>query len=200
MAEEPRLPTEVDAGAEAITRVAQDVVPALISRLAASELGELEVAQHGWRVRLRRDVSARAVPGDGRGRAAAGHTGQHAGHTGQHPGSHGPAHPSGTHAGSGHSAAANAASQAAAVSRSAVVRRAAVAPAVGYFAPREGLAKGQAVRSGDLLGAIDVLGVTQPVLAPTDGVVGRILASVGEAVEYGQELVRVDGMEPLVES
>jgi biotin carboxyl carrier protein len=51
-----------------------------------------------------------------------------------------------------------------------------------------------------VLGLIDVLGVTQPVVAPADGVIGRVLASAGEAVEYGQELVRIDGIERLVES
>ncbi|MEO8626327.1 MAG: biotin/lipoyl-containing protein [Candidatus Limnocylindrales bacterium] len=43
-----------------IARVADEVVPALIERLASSELGELEVRQDGWRVRLRR-----AMNGDG---------------------------------------------------------------------------------------------------------------------------------------
>jgi acetyl-CoA carboxylase biotin carboxyl carrier protein len=35
-------------------RLADEVVPALIKRLGSSELGELEVRQDGWRVRLRR--------------------------------------------------------------------------------------------------------------------------------------------------
>ncbi len=40
-----------------IARLANEVVPALIERLAASNLGELEVRQDGWRVRLRRAVN-----------------------------------------------------------------------------------------------------------------------------------------------
>jgi biotin carboxyl carrier protein len=81
-----------------------------------------------------------------------------------------------------------------------VVRRTALSPAVGYFTPRGGLSTGLAVRSGDALGSVDVLGVPQSVLAPVDGVVGRVLVTSGEAVEYGQELVRIDGIERLVES
>ncbi len=37
-----------------------------------------------------------------------------------------------------------------------------------------------------------MLGVRQEVVAPADGVVGRYLAEAGEAVEYGQELVRLE--------
>jgi biotin carboxyl carrier protein len=33
----------------------EEILPALIARLRASRLGELEVRSHGWRVRLRRD-------------------------------------------------------------------------------------------------------------------------------------------------
>jgi biotin carboxyl carrier protein len=195
VAEKPGVPPageDVDSGAEAIARVAAEVLPTLIARIAASDLGELEVAQAGWRVRLRRDLGpvrangAMASPGSGP------HVGSHVG------GSHGSGvtHGTGSHA----TAGTGSAQASATANRSSVVRRAAIAPAVGYFTQREGLATGQAVRSGDVLGTIDVLGVTQPVLAPTDGVVGRILASVGEAVEYGQELVRIDGIERLVES
>jgi pyruvate/2-oxoglutarate dehydrogenase complex dihydrolipoamide acyltransferase (E2) component len=37
-----------------------------------------------------------------------------------------------------------------------------------------------------------VLGVRQEVVAPADGFVGRFLAEPGQAVEYGQELVRLE--------
>lgn len=40
--------------------LAEDVVPALIARLRASRLGELEVRSGSWRVRLRRDPAATA--------------------------------------------------------------------------------------------------------------------------------------------
>lgn len=71
-------------------------------------------------------------------------------------------------------------------------RRVATSPAVGYFSPLDGLSSGHPVRSGDLLGHVDVLGVRQEVVAPMDGIVVRVLAEAGQAVEYGEELVRVD--------
>ena len=76
-------------------------------------------------------------------------------------------------------------------------RRIASSPAVGYFLPRDGLAAGQVIKQGDIVGHVEVLGVRQDVVAPLDGVVGRIMATAGEAVEYGQELVRIDGLERL---
>jgi multidrug efflux pump subunit AcrA (membrane-fusion protein) len=48
------------------------------------------------------------------------------------------------------------------------------------------------VRSGDKIGTVDVLGVQQDVVSPVDGIIGSSLAEAGEAVEYGQELVRIE--------
>jgi biotin carboxyl carrier protein len=48
------------------------------------------------------------------------------------------------------------------------------------------------VRSGDRIGTVDVLGVKQDVTSPVDGIIGSSLVEVGEAVEYGQELVRIE--------
>lgn len=44
-----------------IALLAQEVVPALIERLASSDLGEFEVRQDGWRVRLRRGPNGDAI-------------------------------------------------------------------------------------------------------------------------------------------
>jgi pyruvate/2-oxoglutarate dehydrogenase complex dihydrolipoamide acyltransferase (E2) component len=66
---------------------------------------------------------------------------------------------------------------------------------VGYFTPRGTLAVGQSIRAGDVVGHVDVLGVPVDVVAPADGRLGRLYAAAGEAVEYGQELVRIDGVE-----
>ncbi len=71
-------------------------------------------------------------------------------------------------------------------------RQLARSPAVGYFAPLEATVRGRAVRAGDVLGHVEVLGVRQEVVAPADGVVARVLAETGQAVEYGQELVRLE--------
>ena len=43
---------------EGLESLAEEVLPALIARLRASRLGELEVRTEGWRVRLRRDPTA----------------------------------------------------------------------------------------------------------------------------------------------
>ncbi len=48
---------DVGNGLEALT---EDVLPALIARLRASHLGELEVRTGEWRIRLRRDPKATA--------------------------------------------------------------------------------------------------------------------------------------------
>jgi pyruvate/2-oxoglutarate dehydrogenase complex dihydrolipoamide acyltransferase (E2) component len=54
------------------------------------------------------------------------------------------------------------------------------------------VAVGRIVRSGDTLGYVDVLGVRQDVVAPVDGVLMRLLAEPGQAVEYGQGLAFVE--------
>src|ERR1700690_1993770 len=54
---------------EAIARLADDLLPALIAKLAASGLGEIEVREGGWKARLRMPAVA-AVPV---ARAAEGH-------------------------------------------------------------------------------------------------------------------------------
>jgi biotin carboxyl carrier protein len=63
---------------------------------------------------------------------------------------------------------------------------------VGIFHPGPKAASGTRVRSGDALGTVDVLGVRQDVTAPADGVVGQTLVEAGMAVEYGQELIRLE--------
>jgi acetyl-CoA carboxylase biotin carboxylase subunit len=79
-------------------------------------------------------------------------------------------------------------------------------PAVGIYQPRRDLAVGMRVRSGDRIGAVNVLGVNQDVVSPVDGIIGSSLAEAGEAVEYGQELVRIElpesspGRRPVVRS
>jgi biotin carboxyl carrier protein len=63
---------------------------------------------------------------------------------------------------------------------------------VGIFQPRKDLTAGARVRAGDRLGAVDMLGVAQEVVAPMDGVVGTSLVEAGEAVEYGQDLIAIE--------
>src|SRR5207342_468996 len=68
----------------------------------------------------------------------------------------------------------------------------ATSPAVGIFKPRPDARAGTRVRSGDRLGSVDMLGVAQEVVAPTDGVVGASLVEAGDAVEYGQDLIVIE--------
>ena len=58
--------------------------------------------------------------------------------------------------------------------------------------PRPTAEVGRSVRSGDLLGHVEMLGIHHDVPAPVDGVVIRALAASGQAVEYGQPLVLVE--------
>lgn len=160
----PAAPPATDAAA--MERLTDELLPALVARLEASSLGELEIRRGDWRIRLRRGDVAPAAPGPAvqptratttRPRPAA-------------LAAVGPGLPAPT----------------------VDARVTAVSPAVGYFAPVPALAAGAPVRAGDVLGHVDVLGVRQAVVAPADGVVGRYLAESGEAVEYGQELVRLE--------
>ncbi len=68
----------------------------------------------------------------------------------------------------------------------------AISPAVGIYHPRRDLAVGMRVQIGRSHRCVDVLGVNQDVVSPVDGIIGSSLAEAGEAVEYGQELVRIE--------
>jgi acetyl-CoA carboxylase biotin carboxyl carrier protein len=145
-----------------IARLADEVVPTLIERLAKSDLGELEVRQDGWRVRLRRGRDEPATDG----------------HAGPAQMAHKPA--AVAHASDAHPP------------RREPPRGQVSSPAVGYFAPRDGVAVGSKLRAGDLIGAVDVLGVRQEVVSPVDGVLKVLEVESGQAVEYGQPIGRVE--------
>jgi acetyl-CoA carboxylase biotin carboxyl carrier protein len=146
-----------------IARLTDEVVPTLIERLTKSDLGEIEVRQDGWRVRLRRGPGETVTP------AAHAHATQ--------PQPHKPA------------AVAHAAD---AQPRREPVRGHISSPAVGYFTPRDGIAVGSKLRKGDLIGVIDMLGVRQDVVSPSDGVLRELDVESGQAVEYGQPIGRVE--------
>jgi len=178
--------------AAALERLADELLPALIAHFNASGLGELEVRRGEWRVRLRAAAGGRPQAGpDAMDPVAAAGSGRKA------------TRPAGGLAPSGAPGAASvnggAPSEGSsgdradpAAARGAPERHVAASPGVGYFTARDGLAAGSAVRGGDVLGHVDVLGVAVEVVSPADGIVARVLADGGEAVEYGQELVRVE--------
>ena len=154
----------------AIDRLTGELLPALIAKLGATGLGELEVREGSWRVRLRRPGGTpaardrRATDRGAERSAERSHATRDRGH--HHAESH-------------------------SVVRS-DSRSVATSPAVGIFQPRKDLSAGSRVRAGDRLGAVDMLGVAQEVVAPIDGVVGTSLVEAGDAVEYGQDLITIE--------
>jgi len=171
-------PQDADASSQraedhaAIDRLADELLPALIAKLAATGLGELEVREGDWKVRLRRPATANVKkPPERAGRGSS-----HGGH---------PTVASLTPVGPGRDGRDG---------RDGADPRRSVAtsPAVGIFQPRAEARAGTKVRAGDRLGSVDMLGIPQEVVAPSDGVVGASLVEPGDAVEYGQELILIE--------
>ena len=169
-----------------IARLADELLPALIAKLGSTELAELEVREGAWQVRLRRPFGGGS--GDGRragekpSRSQPGHEGHRHGRAvleGRHGSKGGATNGTGGHDGE-------------------KSRPVATSPAVGIFQPGSRAASGTRVRAGDSLGSVNVLGVPQDVLAPVDGIVGATLVEAGTAVEYGQQLIRLELTTPAV--
>lgn len=164
-------PAAVEDGRRTIARLADDVLPMLIARLEQSDLGELEVRENGWRVRLRRVNGGTPPKATGSHRADA--------------------RPSASPRQAGSAAPPSDGGQPPArpdPKRGLVV----TSPAVGYFVAVDGMAVGRALEAGDLIGHIDVLGVRQDVVSTEGGVVRRLEVEPGQAVEYGQPIARVE--------
>jgi biotin carboxyl carrier protein len=197
-----------------ISKLAEDLLPALIAKLGSTNLGELEVREGDWQVRLRRPYGV--APGEGRrvtdrpSRSQPGHEGHGHGRaapegsrgargSGGSGGSGGATSgsPTGTTAGSGAASASSNGTGRPAGSGSGDgtadrTRTVATSPAVGIFEPGPRAASGTRVRAGDSLGTVNMIGVPQDVPAPADGIVGATLVESGTAVEYGQELIRIE--------
>ncbi len=167
---------------DAIARLADDLLPALIAKLAASGLGEIEVREGGWKARLRMPAAGYERPA---ARAAEGH------------GSHGTARAA---AALGWPEDRERRLRPEPEVAEEPGRVAAKSPAVGIYSPRRDLVVGMRVRAGDRIGSVNVLGVGQDVVSPVGGVIGSSLAEAGEAVEYGQELVRIELPERTLET
>jgi len=191
-----------------IARLADELLPALIAKLGTTQLGELEVREGDWHVRLRRPYGV--APGEGRrvtdkpSRTQPGHEGHGHGRAaveGHRPGRSsggsssgaggGPlgGGPNGSSNGTGNPARGGSGDGLGSGDKS---RSVATSPAVGIFNPGPRAASGTRVRAGDSLGAVDVLGVPQEIQAPADGIVGSTLVEAGMAVEYGQELIVIE--------
>jgi hypothetical protein len=205
-----RSAAERSADHAAIDRLSGELLPALIAKLGATGLGELEVREGAWRVRLRRPgdgASGTAPrerrPGDrdrsARGGAAAGGGAAHA-HAGLTPVGPGRDGRDGRDGGPDRESrdGRDGASRDAAAREGG--RIVASSPAVGIFKPRPEARAGTKVRAGDRLGSVDMLGIPQEVVAPVDGVVGASLVEAGDAVEYGQDLILIEFASPSSEA
>jgi biotin carboxyl carrier protein len=167
----PQIDARVSRDHKAISDLAEDLLPALIAKLAASGLGEIEVREGPWKARLRKPAGAARSSTHGAQHAADGHA----------------PHPLATVRGQGDDRG-----RAELKPEPEELPILAASPAVGVFFPRKDLAVGMQVRAGERLGAVDVLGVREDVVAPVDGVIGTSMVEAGEAVEYGQGLVRIE--------
>jgi biotin carboxyl carrier protein len=197
-----RNPNERAADHAAIDRLAGDLLPALIAKLSATGLGEIEVREGSWRVRVRRPAGAPAQPSrrssDRPSRAQPGHAGHgHApagfeGHRSARDGRPGAHSTNGSTPGLTAVGPGDAPSEPPARGDRGGGRAVATSPAVGIYQPRKDAGPGTRVRAGDRLGAVDMLGIPQEVVAPVDGLVGASLAEPGEPVEFGQDLVVIE--------
>jgi biotin carboxyl carrier protein len=197
-----RTPEARAADHAAIDRLADELLPALAAKLGATGLGEIELREGDWRLRVRRAGDG-TNPGrrsadrvDRASRAQPGHAGH--GHAPAAIEGHRAAKPAAPHSTNGHSAAAptNRPESDGGRRRTDPDPHRAIArsPAVGIFHPKSGVRSGTRVRAGDRLGVVDMLGVPQDVLSPGDGIVGASLVEGGDAVEYGQDLVVIELM------
>jgi len=161
-----RTAAERQADHDGLARLSEALVPALVAKLNASALAELEVREGDWRIRLRRPP----VATHRRERVRATTPGERRGPT----------------------TASNAATSGARVDGEAGDggRAIATSPAVGVF--RSVATVGARVRAGDRIAVVDLLGIAQDVNAPIDGVLVEVFAETGEAVEYGEELAALE--------
>ena len=170
----------------AIHDLTEGLLPALMAKLSATGLGELEVREGTWHVRLRRSADGVARDKRASERAARAQGGHHAPAPAGAPGL--------TAVGPGRDGREGRDGATAPGERRVV----ATSPAVGTYRVAADRSAGTRIRAGDRVGIVDMLGVAQEVLSPMDGVIGASLAESGEVVEYGQELVVIEFASALV--
>jgi acetyl-CoA carboxylase biotin carboxyl carrier protein len=213
-----RTPEARAADHAAIDRLTDELLPALVARLGATGLGELEVREGRWRVRLRRPPGAerrippagRAAPGRVAGRAhdeRPGREGPPRAEAASSSGSGGSVGTGASAAGPGTTAATDPSDDGAGELPSltsvadpeppAGLRDlgplVASSPTVGIVRAA-GVRVGARVAAGDRLATVDLLGVPQEVLASGDGIVAAVLVEDGDAVEYGQPLFALEAL------
>ena len=172
-----RTPAQRQADHASLARLSESLVPALVQKLSSSGLGELEVREGDWRIRLRRSAPASAAPPRRTERPRLGAHGDRDARGRE-------ANPASSTAATGPRPIATGGEASAASRRTAVT-----SPAVGVF--RAEKAPGTRVRAGDRIASVDLLGIGQDVTSPIDGMVVEVFAQDGEAVEYGEEVAAV---------
>ena len=174
-----RTPAQRKADHASLAQLSESLVPALVQKLASSGLGELEVREGDWRIRLRRsNPSAASAPrradrprlGTHADRDARGRDATQAGSAAGGIGRDGSRRPDRRRPHRG----------------GAMV----TSPAVGIFRPD--LTPGTRVRAGDRIASVDLLGIGQDVTSPIDGTLVEVLPQAGEVVEYGEEVAAVE--------
>ena len=172
-----RTPAQRKADHASLAQLSESLVPALVQKLSSSGLGELEVREGDWRIRLRR-ASSTAAPAPRRTeRPRLGAHGDRDGRARDGAGA------------SGAGALAATSSGAAGGAAEASERTVVLSPAVGVFQPEAKV--GDRVRAGDRIAVVDLLGIAQDVTSPIDGTVVDVFPQAGEAVEYAEEVAAV---------
>jgi biotin carboxyl carrier protein len=175
-----RTPAQRRTDHASLVKLSETLVPALVEKLASSGLGELEVREGAWRIRLRRPIAV-TPPARRADRPRLTTHAEREGHGTRDAQRSGPAVDPGFAADGVGTPVAG---------RAALRRAAATSPAVGVFRP--GPAIGTRVRAGDPVGSVDLLGIPQDVPAPIDGTLIELFPSAGEAVEYGEPIATVE--------
>jgi biotin carboxyl carrier protein len=172
-----RSPAQREADHASLTRLSDTLVPALVQKLNASGLGELEVREGNWRIRLRRPVAG--PPAAPAARRA------------ERPRLGPPHAPERSHAPEREARSRDAAPERGSRTDGPDdLRAVATSPAVGVF--RAGVTPGSRVRAGDRIGTVDLLGIPQDVVSPVDGTLVEVLATSGDAVEFGEPIAAIE--------
>ncbi len=171
-----RTPAQRQADHASLARLSESLVPALVQKLSASGLGELEVREGDWRIRLRRSTPS---SGGAPRRADRPRLGSHADRDAR-----------GRETATASMPAAGGTRQAPQAIPASPRRTVVTSPAVGVF--RTEASVGTRVRAGDRIASVDLLGIGQDVSSPIDGTVVEVFPQAGEAVEYGEDVAVVE--------
>jgi acetyl-CoA carboxylase biotin carboxyl carrier protein len=163
-----RTPAQRQADHASLARLSDTLVPALVAKLTGSGLGEVEVREGDWTIRVRRPTGGATASHGAARRSERPRLGVHAHPPDAHKASPArPAPPSSATPSDPH-------------------RAVATSPAVGVFRP--GVPIGTRVSAGDRIAIVDLLGIPQDVSAPIDGTLVDVFVESGEVVEYGEEI------------